>query len=77
MAFEQLKTTFIEFFEDVLGLREETRDSAAMVAGMLDLYREYKTQRLYDKVDQVRTYFKAQGLVIRDMKHRIDWAYEE
>jgi cysteinyl-tRNA synthetase len=76
-AFGQLKTTFLAFFEQVLGLQEETRDSAAMVAGMLDLYREYKTQRLYDKVDQVRTYFKAQGLVIRDMKHRIDWAYEE
>jgi len=62
----------------VLGLKEETsRDQTAMVSGMLDLYREYKTQRLYDKVDQVRSYFKSQGLVIRDMKHRIDWAYEE
>lgn len=34
-------------------------------------------QKLYDKVDQVRTYFKQQGLAIKDMKHRIDWAYEE
>ena len=77
-AFTQLQTTFVQFFEDVLGLKEETsRDQTAMVSGMLELYREYKTQRLYDKVDQVRTYFKSQGLVIRDMKHRIDWAYEE
>jgi cysteinyl-tRNA synthetase len=77
-AFTQLQTSFVQFFEEVLGLKEETtRDQTAMVAGMLDLYREYKTQRLYDKVDQVRTYFKNQGLVIRDMKHRIDWAYEE
>ena len=77
-AFMQLQTTFVQFFEDVLGLKEETsRDQTAMVSGMLDLYREYKTQRLYDKVDQVRSYFKSQGLVIRDMKHRIDWAYEE
>ena len=77
-AFTQLKTTFVQFLEDVLGLREETnRDQTAMVGGMLDLYRDYKTQRLYDKVDQVRSYFKSQGLVIRDMKHRIDWAYEE
>ncbi|MBO0936726.1 cysteine--tRNA ligase [Fibrella sp. HMF5335] len=77
-AFTQLQTTFVQFFEDVLGLKEETsRDQTAMVSGMLDLYREYKTQRLYDKVDQVRSYFKSQGLVIRDMKHRIDWAYEE
>lgn len=77
-AFIQLQTSFVQFFEDVLGLQEETnRDQTAMVGGMLDLYREYKSQRLYDKVDQVRTYFKSQGLVIRDMKHRIDWAYEE
>ena len=77
-AFNQLQTTFVQFFEDVLGLQEETsRDQTALVSGMLDLYREYKTQRLYDKVDQVRAYFKSQGLVIRDMKHRIDWAYEE
>lgn len=82
-AFNRLKSTFVAFIEDVLGLQEEPIGSphrptpAAMITGMLDLYREYKTQRLYDKVDQVRTYFKAQGLVIRDMKHRIDWAYEE
>ena len=77
-AFTQLKTVFLQFFEDVLGLQEETtRDQTAMITGMLDLYREYKTQRLYEKVDQVRSYFKSQGLVIRDMKHRIDWAYEE
>ena len=77
-AFTQLQTTFVPFFEEVLGLKEETsRDQTAMVSGMLDLYREYKSQRLYDKVDQVRSYFKSQGLVIRDMKHRIDWAYEE
>ncbi len=77
-AFTQLQSSFVQFFEDVLGLKEETnRDQTAMVGGMLDLYREYKSQRLYDKVDQVRTYFKSQGLVIRDMKHRIDWAYEE
>jgi cysteinyl-tRNA synthetase len=77
-VFAELKTTFIGFIEDVLGLLEEpTRDPAAMIGGMLTLYREYKTQKQYDKVDQIRSYFKAQGLVIKDMKHRIDWAYEE
>lgn len=75
--FEQLKTSFVDFTENVLGLLEEPSDSQGVVEGMLTLYREYKTQRLYDKVDQVRSYFKQQGLVIKDMKHRIDWAYEE
>lgn len=28
-------------------------------------------------LSQVRSHFKSQGLVIRDVKHRIDWAYEK
>lgn len=77
-VFNQLKTTFIGFMGEVLGLLEErTESSEALIDGMLALYKEYKTQKLYDKVDQVRAYFKANGLVIKDMKHQIDWAYEE
>lgn len=77
-VFTQLKTTFIGFMEEVLGLLEEKPESPdALIDGMLTLYKEYKEQKLYDKVDQVRTYFKANGLVIKDMKHQIDWAYEE
>jgi cysteinyl-tRNA synthetase len=72
-----LKEKFVLFTEEILGLKEERSDSDAVVLGMLNLYREYKAAQQYDKVDQVRAYFKAQGLVIRDMKHRIDWAYEE
>jgi cysteinyl-tRNA synthetase len=75
--FGQLKTSFVDFSENVLGLLEEQGEGHGVVEGMLTLYREYKEQKLYDKVDQVRTYFKQQGLVIKDMKHRIDWAYEE
>lgn len=75
--FELMKASFVDFTENVLGLLEETGQGHGVVEGMLTLYREYKEQKLYDKVDQVRTYFKQQGLVIKDMKHRIDWAYEE
>ena len=75
--FNQLKENFVTFFEDVLGLREEPAEGTAVLTGMLNLYREYKAAQQYDKVDEVRSYFKNQGLVIRDMKHRIDWAYEE
>jgi len=76
-VFESMKASFVDFTENVLGLLEETGEGHGVVEGMLTLYREYKEQKLYDKVDQVRTYFKQQGLVIKDMKHRIDWAYEE
>lgn len=75
--FTKLKTQFVIFCEDVLGLKEEPAKGSAVLKGMLSLYREYKAAQQYDKVDEVRSYFKSQGLVIRDMKHRIDWAYEE
>ncbi|MPR33880.1 cysteine--tRNA ligase [Salmonirosea aquatica] len=77
VIFIRLKEKFVVFFEDVLGLQEETAEGTSVLAGMLNLYREYKAAQRYDKVDEVRSYFKNQGLVVRDMKHRIDWAYEE
>jgi cysteinyl-tRNA synthetase len=77
-VFNSMKTTFISLIEDVLGIFEEKNSNVeAFATGMLELYKEYKEAKQYDKVDQVRTYFKANGLVIKDMKNRIDWAYEE
>jgi cysteinyl-tRNA synthetase len=76
-VFNELKEKFVTFFEEVLGLQEEPAEGNAVLTGMLSLYREYKAMQQYDKVDEIRSYFKNQGLVIRDMKHRIDWAYEE
>lgn len=76
-VFALLKESFVTFMQDVLGLLEEGTDNQPVLDGLLTLYREYKTQRQYDKVDQIRSYFKAQGLAIKDMKHQIDWAYEE
>ncbi len=76
-VFSSLKESFVTFIEDVLGLKEEKSEGSGVVEGMLMLYRQYKEQKQYDKIDEVRSYFKQQGLVIKDMKHRIDWAYEE
>ncbi|OIN60236.1 cysteine--tRNA ligase [Arsenicibacter rosenii] len=76
-VFTLLKESFVTFIEDALGLKEETSEGTGVVEGMLMLYRQYKEQKQYDKIDEVRSYFKQQGLVIKDMKHRIDWAYEE
>ncbi|MVM32408.1 cysteine--tRNA ligase [Spirosoma sp. HMF4905] len=76
-VFNLLKESFVSFMNDVLGLKEEGTDNQPILEGLLTLYREYKEQRQYDKVDQIRSYFKAQGLAIKDMKHQIDWAYEE
>ncbi|GAB2765205.1 cysteine--tRNA ligase [Rhabdobacter roseus] len=76
-TFQLLKEKFAVFFEEVLGLQEEKTVGDAVLRGMLKLYRGHKALQEYDKVDEIRSYFKEQGLVIRDMKHRIDWAYEE
>lgn len=77
-AFGALKTTFVTLVEDVLGLLEEKPDDADdLTAGLLDLYREFKLSKQYDKVDQIRATFRASGLVIKDLKTGVDWAYEE
>ena len=77
-TFAELKSKFVLFIEEILGLKEEKSDeNEAVLMGMLSLYREYKAAQQYDKVDEIRGYFKAQGLSIKDMKHKIDWAYEE
>ncbi|MFA7472539.1 MAG: cysteine--tRNA ligase [Spirosomataceae bacterium] len=76
-TYKQLETKFLYFFHDILGLIEEKPTGESIINGMLNLYKEYKAEKQYDKVDEIRTYFKNQGLVIRDMKHRIDWAYDE
>jgi cysteinyl-tRNA synthetase len=76
-TFEALKNNFGLFVEDILGLKEENQASDAVINGMLSLYQEYKANKQYDKVDEIRGYFKAQGLAIKDMKHAIDWAYDE
>lgn len=77
-TFESLKKNFVLFFEDILGLKEEKAgNDESVLNGMLTLYKEYKTNQQYDKVDQIRAYFKANAMVIKDMKHKIDWAWEE
>ncbi len=76
-TFKDLIYNFLRFFEEALGLKEEPVEGEAILEGMLNLYREFKSLRKYDKVDEIRSYFKKQGLAIRDSKDKIDWAYEE
>ena len=76
--FAQLKGTFISFVEDILGLVEEKSDvQNTMLDLLLKLYAEAKTARDYTKVDEIRSGLKAMGFVVKDMKEKIDWAYEE
>jgi len=76
--FEAMKVHYRTLVYDVLGLMDEVAiDPEGLIKGLLELYKEAKDQKQYDKVDQIRAYFKQQGLAIKDMKHGIDWAYEE
>ena len=77
-GFDALKTNYISFMEDVLGLLEEFPENQdQLIKGMLQLYQDFKANRQYDKVDEIRASFKSMGLLIKDMKTRIDWGYEE
>lgn len=76
--FNKLKDTFINFVVDILGLLEEKSEvQEPMLNLLLKLYSEAKTARDYDKVDEIRAGLKSMGFVVKDMKEKIDWAYEE
>jgi cysteinyl-tRNA synthetase len=77
-TFTKLKENYVIFFEDILGLKsEQLGDGETVVNGMLNLYKEYKEAKNYGKVDEIRAYFKANNMVIKDLKHCIDWAWDE
>lgn len=77
-VFSKMKETFITFVVDILGLIEEKGEvQNAMLDLLLKLYSEAKTARNYAKVDEIRASLKEMGFVVKDMKDKIDWAYEE
>ncbi|MGI4738809.1 MAG: cysteine--tRNA ligase [Janthinobacterium lividum] len=63
---------------DILGLRDEPRASAEELLTLaLEFYQEAKSEKAYDKVDQIRSALKTQGIVIKDTKTGVEWAYSE
>jgi cysteinyl-tRNA synthetase len=77
-TFLLMKETYLNVVENILGLSEQkTEDSETFINGLLEIYKSAKESKDYGKVDRIREYFKKAGLVIKDMKHGIDWAYEE
>jgi len=76
--FIQLLETYRTFVVDILGLVEEKGDvQEGLLNLLLNQYTEAKTARNYTKVDEIRSGLKAMGILVKDMKDRIDWAYEE
>ncbi|WP_114782714.1 cysteine--tRNA ligase [Botryobacter ruber] len=77
-TFDTLQNTYKDIVQEVLGLKEESSlDTEEMLDLVLDFYKEAKETKAYDKVDSIRAELKKQGIVIKDLKSGIDWAYEE
>ncbi|MCL4149021.1 UNVERIFIED_CONTAM: hypothetical protein GTU68_056541, partial [Idotea baltica] len=77
-TFDQLMSTYITLVEDVLGLQEEKpSDIAGMIDIIIDLYKQAKLAKDYEQVDAIRAKLKSHGVVLKDMKETVGWAYEE
>lgn len=77
-TFGKMKDTYRTFVNDILGLTEEKPDSFdAMLSLLLNIYWEAKQNKNYDKVDEIRAQMKKQGIILKDLKGGVDWAYEE
>lgn len=76
--FDKMVKTYREFVDDVLGLKEEKpAQPEPLIDTLIYLYRDAKEQKQYDKVDEIRSRLKEQGILLKDMKESVDWAYEE
>jgi cysteinyl-tRNA synthetase len=71
-------TTFIDFTEKVLGLQEENpARPVEVIEALLKVYKQAKFKKEYDKVDMIRADLKQSGIILKDMKTGVEWAYEE
>ena len=77
-TFNRMKTLFIDVSQKVLGILEEGSPKVdALVNSIIKLYKGAKERKDYDLVDQIRADLKAKGIVVKDLKMGVDWAYEE
>ncbi len=74
----KIQQIYQEVFSDILGLLEEKPDGFdSLLESLLEQYKEAKANKAYDKVDAFRAEFKKIGILVKDMKSGIDWAYDE
>lgn len=77
-TFDKLVRTYVELVEGVLGLKEEKpEDIDGIINILLGIYSQAKQAKEYDKVDEIRASLKKYGIVLKDMKDAVGWAYEE
>ena len=77
-AFSKMKATFVQYTENVLGLKEEHPENyQGLLDRLIEEYKEAKFKKEYDKVDAIRASLKSYGIILKDMKDKVGWAYEE
>lgn len=76
--FARMKQTFIGFTEEVLGLKVESDvNYEHLIETILGEYKSAKFNRDFETVDKLRAQLKSEGIVVKDMKEKIEWAFEE
>ena len=77
-TFTRMKLTILEFTETVLGLNiEDEIAGTPLLDIILEEYSEAKVLKNYERVDEIRAGLKKRGIVVKDMKGQIDWAFDE
>ena len=77
-TFKRMCHTYEVFILEVLGLKEESLlDVDGMLNIILEGYKQAKADKDYQTVDKIRDQLKSFGIVLKDMKTGVDWAYEE
>ena len=77
-ALAQAAQTYRTLVQDMLGLQDEPRANVEQLLSLtLGFYSEAKAEKAYDKVDVIRAALKSQGIVIKDTKAGVEWAYSE
>lgn len=76
--FALLKETYMLFYSDILGLKEETETNLdEMMQTILEGYAFAKENKAFDVVDRIRARAKKQGIIIKDSKSGFSWGYDE
>lgn len=77
-VFSKMKTTYLSFMEEVLGLKEEMPTATSpIIDALLAVYKKAKAEKNYEQVDEIREVLKSNKLIIKDMKSSVEWGYEE
>ena len=76
--FDKMKKTYIDFVENILGLKaEDPSEYNKVVEALVGVYKDAKFRKDFDQVDKIRALLKENGIIVKDMKTGIEWAYEE